>query len=181
MLLHVYDYQGKGRCCCCADKNRLARALGAVVMVGINFLLAHCVGLGLYHSGIEIHGREYSFCSLPPKSSGSSAARTRMLSGVTRVRPRNAMGGLPHAYRTTIPLGFALLSQQEHDVPLQQRILPRSSLPDLCFASAFLVMLGGQRNRCCWQSFAVSGAQSPIQSSIAIATTFLPRSPSALE
>ena len=149
VLLHVYDYQGKGRCCCCADENRLARALGAAVVVGLNFLLAHCIGLGLYHSGVEINGREYSFCSLPPTERGNSAAITRMLSGVTRVRPRNAMGGLPHAYRTTIPLGVALLSQQEHDVPLQQRIRPRNFLPDLCSASALFVMVGGQRNRCC--------------------------------
>ena len=137
VLLHVYDYQGNGRCCCCAGKkNGPFRVLGAAVMVGLNFVLAHCIGLGLYHSGVEIHGREYSFCSLPPAETqsnryGSSAMKKKMLSGVTRARPRNATGYLPHAYRTTIPLGVALLCQQERDVPLQQKA--RRPAPSLLY------------------------------------------------
>lgn len=183
VLLHVYDYQGKGRCCCCAgNKNGLFRVLGAAIMVGLNFLLAHCIGLGLYHSGVEVNGREYAFCSLPPAENGSSAVRRRMLSGVTRVRPRDTTGGLPHAYRTTIPLGVALLCPQERDVPLQQTVFcPVNCQLDPRAVSALLIMSGGQRNRYCWQSYAVSGAQNPTQSSIATATTLQLGSPSALE
>lgn len=118
VLLHVYDYQGKGQCCCCASRRSgVLRVVGAVAMRALNFMLAHCFGLGLYHSGVEVDGREYCFSALPaygPDRYGAS----RMRGGVTRVRPRDEADDLPHAYQTTISLGMALLSQQERDVIL---------------------------------------------------------------
>ena len=59
VLLHVYDYQGKGQCCCCTGgRNGPFRLLGAAVMLALNSVLAHCLGLGLYHTGVEVGGRE---------------------------------------------------------------------------------------------------------------------------
>jgi hypothetical protein len=131
VFLHIYDYQGAPHChtsACCrpcpAPANRCFSRLAGAVMITFNFLLAHSLGLGLYHSGVEVGGREFSFSAAPaaPAASVHTAAdrrngrrnenkRNKLAGGVSRMRPRNVTRQLPHAYRSTVPLGVAHLSQ----------------------------------------------------------------------
>eukprot|EP00271_Cylindrocystis_brebissonii_P005334 TRINITY_DN17331_c0_g1_i1.p1 TRINITY_DN17331_c0_g1~~TRINITY_DN17331_c0_g1_i1.p1 ORF type:complete len:217 (-),score=25.99 TRINITY_DN17331_c0_g1_i1:281-931(-) len=57
------------------------------------------IGLGIYHSGIEVHGVEYAY-----------GAHDYPTSGVFEVEPRNTPG---FKYRTTVLLGKTLLSPRE--------------------------------------------------------------------
>ena len=113
VFLHVYDYLGRT----------------FPPMVAVNWLLAHFIGLGLYHSGVEVGGREFSF-SAPPAdpaattTSKNTSARTytpkvaKLQGGVVRVRPVDIVRYLPHAHRMKLSFGTARLSQIERDVLL---------------------------------------------------------------
>ena len=105
VTLHIYDWNGRHAWPC---------------MTLLNILLTYTVGVGIFHTGIEVLGREYSFARGEVARSVACRYRHQTLGGVIRYEPCDTKHHLPHAHRQSFLLGIVQMSQQDWDQELLQ-------------------------------------------------------------
>ena len=154
VTLNIYDWNGRVRCC-------------GAMLVALNCFIGHTLGMGAWHSGVVLGGREYSYTMTAAAAAGRghvgrgdryrSTATARRGNGssagdggVIRYRPRDPQCALPHRYRTSIFFGAVRLSELSKRALLEElKTTWRGEDYDLLsrncnhFTKAFILALDG--------------------------------------